>query len=445
MVNKEKLNKILNPISIRPHISDELIYGKWDDISWAFHIYRNKNFKKGKNLHSICFFLIEKIDEVYSFQRTAKNFTEGHQEQIKRYFRGIHSIINEAKKSKLDITVRIYCDVTTAIPMAKYLYEYNVELYVYFFPQFFDFNKMCHYGFFGTLIRYLPLFKLEKHNEDEWNSVIVSDVDTDFKKEIRIVRYYLNDDSLPNIFFRNRSCYFLVPRILYLNMVPPCFSIISNLLMQKKSQDFTIFKDFLQNCLLKSCEHYENSIKKYILINLSKQPLNGKVEYGVDEYFINYIFLQKCYIEKNLDLLEVFIKDNDNPFYRWFRLFMYFKQDIKYPEVLKQFLKIFGIIFFGETYKIPDKSIPEIIEIYYKEFENREIQKTKISEEKYNTIIDLIKKIGPEKLNMPSTIYTCLERARNAVWDKNVIRLVKPNPKYPEFTEKIINTFPLKN
>ena len=86
MLTLENLKKIAFPIHKTQYISHEHIQGKWDNIQWLFNIYRNKNFKKGKNLVSVSYFLLMEIDEVYSFARgkSLQNYQKNHIEKIKK-------------------------------------------------------------------------------------------------------------------------------------------------------------------------------------------------------------------------------------------------------------------------------------------------------------------------------------------------------------------------
>lgn len=446
MFTKEKLQKIMNPIQMNEHINEENISGKWGEVKWFFHIYRNRYFKKGVNLISLNFFMMENIDEVYSAQKgkTLENHKKNHIEKIKKYTIGLDKIIRNNKKINLYTTVRIYCDVTSAHLVEKYLRNKYVEIYVYFFPDFFDSNNLIHYGFFGTLVRYLPLFKLEKHNEGEWNTTTILDIDIKYFDEPILMKYFMNKKQTPNIMFRNRACYYMIPRLKYMNLELPYFSVISNFIIQKQPQKLEIFTDFLNNCLLKSCPQYDKLLVQYFdfksnkKINLSKRPLQGKLEYGVDEYFINAYFIKKCYFDNNKEILEVFVRDNRFQFYEWIS---YLKNEkIKNPELLEKFLLVLMKISVDKTIT-GYKNIGELIEKInnYLYFGNKEHFKKEYSDSYFKQIYDIISKIGPDKLNMPDNILLCLKRYTNKVNDKLVVRIVKPNPKYPEFKEDIFS------
>jgi len=162
MATDEKIEKIMNPFIKKDYMEDEIIYGKWDTIKWAFHIFRNRNFKKGKNLIVSSFFLLRDVDEVYAYSRGDAKFKDRlYLKKIKAYFKGLQSITKGSYGKSENLNYRIYCDLTTARLVEKYLSYDHVEIYVYFFPQFFDFDKMTHFGFFGTLVRYLPFLRLK--------------------------------------------------------------------------------------------------------------------------------------------------------------------------------------------------------------------------------------------------------------------------------------------
>lgn len=448
----ETIEKIINPIERKEYTVDEYIYGKWDNIKWAFHIFRNKNFIKKNNLLVFSFFLLKQVDEVYAYSRGEKNFkNKAYQKKLDSYFMGINTIINKLKQSNLDINLRMYCDITTAKILEKYLDLDFVELYIYFFPQFFDFNKMCHYGFFGTLVRYIPFFKLKYHNDNEWKTTTVVDIDTNFINEFKLLEYFFDlmnkETNLPNIFYRNRLCYYLLSRLNFLDIDPPYFSIISNFVLQRNPIDIKIFTDFLQNCVLQPCEDYEKVVKKYLPINLSKQPMGGRLEFGVDEFFMNEFFLKGYYYKNNLDIMLNTVGDCGGGITDWIFYLIMNHVKLDKPELVEQFLKVFISLFFPPNYQIPEYSsvydLINIIDKYmYKKDKGKKYQFYRViqEKEKYDKLIEIIRKIGPENLNMNPKIYYCIEKTAIAEPEAIVIKIVKPNPKYPAFKEEHIKT-----
>jgi len=446
MATDEKIEKIMNPFIKKDYMEDEIIYGKWDTIKWAFHIFRNRNFKKGKNLIVSSFFLLRDVDEVYAYSRGDAKFKDRlYLKKIKAYFKGLQSITKGSYGKSENLNYRIYCDLTTARLVEKYLSYDHVEIYVYFFPQFFDFDKMTHFGFFGTLVRYLPFFKVENHNNDEWKTTTVVDIDTDFHLEFKLLHFFLdqlrNGKEMPNLYYRNRYCYYLISRLVFMNISPPYFPIISNYVSQQKPQNLKIFTNFLQNCLINSCTEYAEIIKKYLPIDLSKQPMGGRLEFGVDEFFMNAVFLRECYYDQNRDILLNVVGDVGGGLTDWIYFLIMNKVVLKNPELVEQFLKTYISLFFPENYKIPSyKDVYELLNIIDKEIYGKDYTyKKKHPKEKYEKLMEIIKKIGPEKLNMSPHIYYCIQKTITAQPDQILFVLIKPNPKYPEFTDTIVD------
>jgi len=148
MITLENLKKIVSPIHLN-NITMERFQGRWDNVQWMFNIYKNSQFKKGKNLVSLSYFLLREIDDVYSFARGKKleEYKKEHAQKIQTYNKGLKTIINTCSKSNLDITVRIYCDITTIDLLQDFLRFPNVELFYYFIPKLFEGETMSHYGF----------------------------------------------------------------------------------------------------------------------------------------------------------------------------------------------------------------------------------------------------------------------------------------------------------
>ena len=442
MLTQNDLNNIMNPIKMNEHISEEKIIDKFGDINCYFHIYRNKYFKKGINLISVSYFLMENVDEIYSKQKgkTVEQHQLEHHKKIQLYFNGLKTIIKKNKNINLFTTIRIYCDISTAKYVESFLFDKFVEVYVYYFPDFFDTKKMVHFGFFGTLIRYLPLFNLQYHNNGDWKSTTILDIDTIFKDEPKVMKYFLNKKETPNLLFWNKNCYYLTPRLAWMDINPPYFSIMSGLIMQKVPQNFEIFSDFLNNCLLKHCPQYEKMLSKYLQINLNKRIFKGKLEYGVDEFFINTYFLNKFYIQSNQEFLEVFIRDNGFPLKEWFLTLKLYKQPINNPKLLTEFL-LFILAIFTKDFKLPPyKNVNDLIDIIYNEFfGNQKYYNMKYPQKFYEKLVEVVEKIGPQEINMPENILICLKRSVKLFPNDIIIKSVKPHPQYPKFSEKIIN------
>lgn len=419
--------------------------GEWGTVKYSFTIYKNKEYIKGDNLISTCFFMLKEITPKYAKIRlkTLNELKEGHSEKVKRYTDGLKKLIAKTKTKNVDnitYTIRVYCDITTFEYLKQYLIYKNIELYLYHFPQFFDKKMNCHFGFFGTLMRYFPLFKLENHNNGEWNTTTVLDLDLHFRKEFKVMKYYLNKISSKdtvNILFQSYRCYFLLQRMINIKLNPPYITICSSFIIQKTPQDFAIFKYFLENLLKEKYNNYNNLVKTYIN--------NGsRYEYGVDEYFINKLFLQKMYIEKNKSLYEVFRKETGGV-----KILVDYLNDyegkFQNEGLIKKLLYNIVKYYFPFNYKIiPYKNIKEFIQNIKDAI--RELNPKYISEKRYKKLYDIISKLDFEKLNLPKIFNSlfphCISRTiqLNNNNDVNIL-LVSPNPTYPNFTEKIVAGF----
>ena len=446
MISSKNKKRLFEPLT--NNYQEKMINGDWDGIKWFFHIYRSNNFKKGDNLISVSYFIKHSADDIYSYQRgkkNKKNYEKEHEEKIKKYEKGIKDIIEESKKLSLNVNVRIYCDITSIHNVEKFLVYDNIELYFYIFPDFFDIKNLCHYGFFGTLIRYFPLFKLDFHNNEEYFTTTIMDIDTNFYNEGLLMNFYINklksDKNLPNIIYKNRACYYVSPRVIHMDLDTIYFSVISSFIIQHKPQPFDCFIDFIKNCLIKPCKKFEYLLEKYLPFNLTKRPLGGRLEYGVDEFFMNVFFMKKNYFDKNLPILEIFLSDKSFGVNEWlYELLSASNLKIKNPDLVIKFLFLVVKLFFPKNYKVPKfNDVYELIKIIGNEFYDKKYYTKVYPENKYRKVIDFVEKYGPEELNMPKQILVCLERSIERNPFKTIIRIVKPDPVYPKFKEEFFD------
>jgi len=436
---------------MQENITNEKLIGKWGKINYFFNIYKNKKFSKGTNLISLSFFMLKEVDELYAYQRrktSKEEFAQQHKEKVKKYLSGIDNIIDKVKNQEIDYTIRIYCDITTIKYLQKYLTQTNIELYMYFFPQFFVNDH--HIGFFGTLMRYLPLFKLENHNEREWTTTTVMDLDIDFTNELAVMKYYLNRIKMghivPNLLFQTGSCYFTNTRQKYIKMYPSVFAIISSFFMQRDVQDFGIFRDFLEDLLKDKFYDYNRVLDLYLGDKKKGRLMKGRLEYGVDEYFINKIFLQKLYLDKNEPFFEVLVGNTMGyGLVQWLSDLRMENRKIENPQLLEQFLKVY-VAFFMPDYEIqPYKNIKDMIEQIGEDSYRMKIMWKQLDVRKFDKLIEIIKKIKPYNLNMHKNMIVCMERSLKFPHNKVSIILVRPIGKYPRYEEKLVNVINIKS
>ena len=441
MVSKEE---ILDPINIDDKVKDKRLVGKWGKIKYFFHIDRNCDYKRGDNLISVSFFMLHEIDDVYAYQKgvTKEEFIKEHKRKVKMYLDGLKKLISLSKRQSINYTIRIYCDISTIKYLKRYLTEMNVELYYYFFPQFFVDSH--HVGFFGTLIRYLPLFKLEHHNFGEWETTTILDIDLQFKNEYKLMRYYINriklGHKIPNLMFKNRACYFVDPRVSSMHMHPQFFTIISSFFVQHNPQSFSIFKYFLEDLLKDKFYNYNRVLNLYLGDKKEGRLMRGRLEYGVDEYFLNKIFFQKYYLDKNRSFMEVFVGNHQlNGVTSWLYNLQKTNKKIENERLLEQFLKVLVALTMPNYYIKPYENVHELIDNIGDDMFKMGIYKKKVSDDKFEKIIEIVRKITPQKLEMPKDMLICLERSMKLPSDKNTIIIIKPKHTYPKYEENVMD------
>ncbi len=180
-----------------------------------------------------------------------------------KYIKGLHRLYNWCLEN--NYILRIYFDESCAKYIIKeYLNKNNIELYKYYFPKFYLKNKKIHYGTFGTLIRFYPLFNIKEHYH---NNTIIAD--SDFQNKLKsnynnIIKFINNNKQLHNNIFisKSRFCYSKYKRF--------------------KSACNNKFP-FMAGCLY----NYNNKFDINILNkHIDKLDINQAI-YGCDEWFIN--------------------------------------------------------------------------------------------------------------------------------------------------------------
>jgi hypothetical protein len=175
--------------------------------------------------------------------------------------------------------------------------------------------------------------------------------------------------------------------------------------------------------------------------------MGGRLEFGVDEFFMNEFFLKGYYYKNNLDIMLNTVGDCGGGITDWIFYLIMNHVKLDKPELVEQFLKVFISLFFPPNYQIPEYSsvydLINIIDKYmYKKDKGKKYQFYRVihEKEKYDKLIEIIRKIGPENLNMNPKIYYCIEKTAIAEPEAIVIKIIKPNPKYPAFKEEHIKT-----
>ena len=215
-------------------------------------------------------------------------------ENTKNYLVGLDRLITDCKKYYPTNRFRIYCDHNSIDDLlAKYSEDPYVELYKYYMPDFIDPETRYHYGYLGTLLRFLPFFDLPLHTAD---TVVCLDIDDSLNFQLRRM---INDcirlragTTKVNFAFRSAYCYSLMPRV---SSTAKYSLIASYIFMNKRvGAGFTLpaadlLDPFFRDCLLKgTCRDYSAWLDTHPNSDIHKHHLHyHQFPYGVDEYFMN--------------------------------------------------------------------------------------------------------------------------------------------------------------
>ena len=219
-----------------------------------------------------------------------------------RYIDGLKKLIDFLKEKK-NFILRIYYD-NSIFENIQFKNIFNtlknneyVELVNYSCKKFIKNNY--HFGTFGTLIRFLPIFEL---NDDNDNFEIIYIIDIDDSNYDYIEKYiYELQNSNKNFMFYDWKNY----GDRYFNKFNNKFGnlILANIFVKDYKFNIKIFTDFL--------DEIYNSDKLYKEIyKINKFYFNNKnidilFTYGVDEYFLN-----KCLINKLNKNQIIFSREN---------------------------------------------------------------------------------------------------------------------------------------
>ena len=420
--------------------NEEIINRNWGNCKYKFNIFKNISFIKYKHLISVSLFILPDVDEVYANQKniTINELRVEHENKTSCYINGVETIITRCG----EFNVRIYCDSSSIRNVENHLRYKNVEIVYFQFDQFYDFERRCHIGFFGTLMRYIPLFNFGIFN-NKWSTVSVLDLENNFYNAKRLINYFIKEVKNINLMYWTRPCYYLSNRMFSINMKIKNFAIISSLLIQRKQQDKKIFINFLNNCLLGESEEYNNVLRSYLSIDFGSRIFGGKLEYGVDEYFINYYFLNDCYLTGNNRFYVIMYKDVSGGFLEWIKNMRLTipRRKVSNENITRDFLEIIVKTFYPPDTILPDLPINDLVdwvgEKYYKmnlQYQHRKVDQT-------NLLLKFVEKIREERFHELDLYNEYLEGLELDVLLKNNIYTVfsiNPNPIFPEFTCSIV-------
>jgi len=420
-----------------------VIKGKWDNVDYHFTEYKNDNFVKKPHLISVSLFFLNELSASYCKMKCmTMDFVKREYEKKKNlYMKGLDEIVQNME----DTNLRIYCDTSSLEVSQKYLDNEFVEVVEYDFPQLRD-----NYGFFGTLMRYIPLFNFSQF-ENKWKTVCVLDLDNSFIRSLPMINYF-KENWRSNLAFWTRPCYYMCPRMFAIPVEPNEFSIISSFIIQRKQQDRLVFEDFLNEFILRDNEEYREKRMMYL------GEEGSRLEYGVDEYFINGYFLQKCYYDMNKPFNVIMHRDVFGGVLEWLKYmrFMFPKVEITNENAVVEFMKECAKIFFPPSIKIPKKNAEEMMEWVGETFYETKMHLTERKEDQVFKM-DKLAKILMEKrfdgMNLRNEMIEGLKKNCKIKFGNHGVFLVEPLSSdssreasepflgYPRYKTRIVKTF----
>ncbi len=207
-------------------------------------------------------------------------------ENAKNYLTGLDNMITECKKFFPTNKFRIYCDHNSIDDLlARYEADPYVELYKYYMPDFIDPETRYHYGYIGTIMRFLPFFDLPLHKVD---TAICLDIDDSMNFQLRRM---INDCIRNRLTFAYRSayCYSLMPRVSSKSKYGIIASFIYVNAKYLNLPADKLLAPYFWDCLLRNtCSDYSKWLDTHpsSFIHTFQTQYNT-LPYGVDEYFLN--------------------------------------------------------------------------------------------------------------------------------------------------------------
>jgi hypothetical protein len=218
-----------------------------------------------------------------------------------RYMMGIKYLANTIKKLLPDFVLRLFIDDTIYRDSNIMDYLNNIKdiQLVHYSCQNFIANGF-HRGTFGTLVRFFPMFDFKNNDADH---VIITDIDwhndRNVENRMRIIRTYNNlkkNKKLNNLHVFIDSSFThmgkLYTYLKKLKMIAPM--IIAAEILSTVKTNHKILETYLLELdkTNKICSNYSQDIDY-----LCKKSKNKKFVFGIDEYFLNNVFIQ--YLEEN--------------------------------------------------------------------------------------------------------------------------------------------------
>lgn len=217
------------------------------------------------------------------------------------YIDGLEKLYKNILKNPYKLHLRLFIDLSIYNDkqlMSRIQSMDKIELVLYSCPNFIiESNENFHYGLFGTMIRFFPMFDFKNNDA---RCVIISDIDTIgspifFTSDMKYIEKYVDKLYFLRAGYINRIIY--TNDNLYSNGVLSLFSMASFIVSYNRF-DCQILYDFFADPenAYKTSHGDELSEKKY-------DKLKDYFTYGVDEYFLNKCLIPKL-IKSNLPYVD---------------------------------------------------------------------------------------------------------------------------------------------
>jgi hypothetical protein len=270
------------------------------NIECNWKIYKNNNIKKDYNIISVSYF--SKKDK--------------SAEKKKRYFEGLQKLYFMMKKILPYYTLRVYCDssvISNIFEFYNKVKEENIEIFQYDIPFLHESNNSTiHKGTIGTLWRFLPLLKSKLHHCDK---KLILDIDTYYNDMyLKLIKKLEDDKEKVYFMYRSHPYYYQQKRLSCVEGVVDFEYLVAHFIYQSNEIDYNILSNFLERYLVNISNQNKDKIVK-------KCEMISEFEYGIDETFMNEVFLPK-----QIELIDV----NEKRDYKMYVLYHISVYDYKY-------------------------------------------------------------------------------------------------------------------
>ena len=182
---------------------------------------------------------------------------------------------------------------------------------------------------------------------------------------------------------------------------------------------------------------YKEAITSYLPTMRGKREMDGRLEYGVDEYFINKCFLGDCYYNCQQSFEVIMYREVFGGMLEWMKHMRYMKPK---PEIANNtattaFLREAAKIFFPKEIKIaPKKKAETMMEWVAETYYGEKLQFTQRKEDATDKIQKLIEYLDANTdIDKHKEIYDGLQLNKSMKLDEYGVFRVSPEGAYPEY------------